>query len=392
MGWTLLARAPDRSIAGTLVAYELKLTLVLNEVGSFELTVPKEATPDGWPAPGAGLIAIRDSQVVASGNIDAESYAWSADPTEESTGPGQWTLTGDTDLARLAYRIVYPTPGRDWDEQTNAHYTWPATGTALAEEVMRVVVNQQAGSLAPDERRVPGLRLGPASGAGGSTRISERFTPLLDALRTVALAGGGLIFDVTDTLDGHMEFTVREPADRSTTARFGVELGNLTTLTVQRAAPVTTIALVAGIGSGADRELAAFGDPDADPAWERRETFLDQRQVDSDAAQDERYAEYAKAAAEHLADNGEKTSVAATITDTETVQWGRDYQLGDLVSILTPYGPVTDLVRQVDIEISPEGVEDITSVIGNPDPATSDPLADTARRLADRIGRLERAQ
>lgn len=388
--WRLLARMPDLSIGGVLTGWSVKLALRYNQVGTWSLSIPPESVPDGWPAPGAGLILLRDDDVIASGMLDEETFEWSADPDDQAAGPGMYALTGDTDLGRLAYRIVYPTPGQSWDSQTNNHWVYPSTGTDVAEEVIRVTVNWQAGSLALADRQVPGLRLGAATGAGAQVRISERFTQLLEALRKVSTAGGGLAFDARDALDGNIDLTVRPTTDRTATCRFGRELGNVDTLQVRRIAPTVTDAMVAGQGEGATRELYEVHDPGADAAWGRREELLDQRSVDSDLTQTERQAEYDKAGEEAFGADGEQTAVSAVIRDTPTVQWGRDYQLGDRVMVLTPFGPLSDLVRQVDIEVTDTGVETITSVVGTPDPSTSDPLESTVRRLLRRVSQLER--
>nr|WP_238362233.1 siphovirus ReqiPepy6 Gp37-like family protein [Actinopolymorpha pittospori] len=363
----------------------------VNEVGSWTLSIPPEETPEGWPAPGAGVIFLRDGEVVASGMLDERSFAWSADPGDEAEGPGLYSLAGDTDLGRLGYRIVYPTPSVAWADQPNDSATNPRAGYFVygpdeAEEVLRVTVNWQAGSLALATRRVAGLRLGTSTGAGTQVTIRERFTPLLDALRTVALAGGGLVFDVRDNLNGAMEFVVRAPADKSRTARFGVELGNVRTLSVSSVSATATAALVAGQGDLAARELVEFY-----VAGERREVFVDQRQVDSTETADARYAEYLKAASEVLAASGEQTAVSALIQDTPTVRWRRDFDLGDKVAVTTPFGAVEDLVRQVDVKIDETGLEEVTSVIGTTQAQTDDPLASTVAALQRRISYLERA-
>ena len=388
MAWQLLARMPDRQVGGVLDAASFKLTLRHNEVGSWSVDVPRERTPAGWPAPGAGIIAIRDRVVVASGDIDEQGFAWSSDPGDESAGPGKYTLTGSTDLARLGYRVVYPTPGQPWGSQTNNYYAY---GPDVGEEVLRVTVNQQAGSLAPTQRRVPGLRLSAPTGIGSTVVIHERFTPLLDALRKVALAAGGLAFDVRDALDTGQDFVIWQPLDRTGSARFGIELGNVASLAVQRVAPTGTTALVAGQGEGADRTLVEIPDPSANIAWGRREAFLDQRQVDAGLELPEQQVEFEKAAAEAFADAAEASAVSAVIVDTPAVKWGEDYGLGDRVSVSTPFGPVVDVVRQVDITVDEAGVEDITSVIGTTDPTTDDPLAGIVRAMSKRISQLERA-
>ena len=391
--WTLLARAADRSIVGVLSGYSLALTLRWNEVGSWSLNLPRESAPAGWPAPGTGLIMLRDGAVVASGNWDEQTFTWSADPGDQAAGQGIYTLAGDTDLARLAYRVVYPDYLHAWTAQGNAYYADSGTG----ESVLRNLVNRQAGSNALTARIVPGLHLGTAVGVGGAISVRERFTPLLDAMRSAADLSGGLAFDVRDTLAGTQEFVVWQPVDRTDTARFGVELGNVASLEIRRTSPVATTALVAGTEELAARQTLEKSNTAAVTLWGRREMFVDQRQatddtwVPGDPPTAEQLAEYEKAADETLADQGEQFAVAAVTIDTPQLQWGRDYNIGDKVSVITPFGPVDDLVRQVDIAVDENGVEDIRSTIGTNDIASDDPLASTVRRLTSRISQIERA-
>ena len=382
--WTLLARAADRSIVGVLSGYSLTLTLRWNEVGSWALNLPRESAPAGWPAPGTGLVMMRDGKVVASGNWDEETFAWSADPGDQNAGQGRYTLAGDTDLARLAYRIVYPDWDSAWTAQSFSHYINTGTG----EGVLRNFVNRQAGSIALTARRVPGLQLGTAVGVGTTITVRERFSLLLDAMRSAATLSGGLAFDVRDTLGGNTQFVVWQPVDRTSTARFGVELGNVASMEIRRTSPVATTALVAGADELTARQTLEKSNAAAVALWGRRELFVDQRQVGETEDADE---EYEQAADEVLADQGEQFSVAAVTIDTPALQWGRDYQLGDKVSVLTPFGPIDDLVRQVDISVDDTGVEDIRSTIGTNDVASDDPLASTVRRLTARISQIERA-
>ena len=392
--WTLLARMPDRSIGAVLRGASFKITLRLNEVGSWELSIPRDLTPAGWPTAGSGVVFLRDERPVASGNWDEETFTWSADASNDAAGQGLYSLSGDTDLGRLAYRLVYPTFTQGWTTQTNNYYVDSGQG----ENVLRNYVNRQAGSVALATRRVPGLALGAAVGVGNTISVRERFTPLLDAMRTAAIAAGGLVFDVVDDLAGTQRFVVWEPQDKTGTARFGVELGNATDLEVRRSAPVATDALVAGTEELVQRQTYEQHDSTADAAWGRREIFVDQRQA-SDPSNPtptvpsaEQLATYQQAATEALQDNGEQISASVTALDTPLLQWGRDYRIGDKVSILTPFGPVTDLVRQVDISVDATGVESISSSIGSSDLRTDDPLAAAYRKLERRLSQIERAK
>ncbi|WP_346770369.1 hypothetical protein [Streptomyces sp. N502] len=81
----------------------------------------------------------------------------------------------------------------------------------------------------------------------------------------------------------------------------------------------------------------------------------------------------------------------ATVTvDTEDLKAGRDYTLGDRVTVALPTGlEVADLVRSIHLQATPTSGEYVTSLVGSPE-ATSDPqMVRLVRELGRRLGRLE---
>jgi len=246
---------------------------------------------------------------------------------------------------------------------------------------------------------VPGILPGAGGVLGTSVTARERFTAMLDTLRKTADAGGGLAFDVIDNLAGGYAFRVWQPVDRTGQVLFAREAGNVTKLNPVRSAPRAGIALVAGGGELTNRTLLQYTDPGYNPVYGPRFVFLDQRQVGQAAGEEPvpeptpgQLAEYEKAALEALADNAEQTAISATVTDTEKVKWGRDYELGDLVPVVVPWGKVTDLIREVQIRVEPDGLEDISSTVGTAQASSTDPYAAVVRDLLDRVSQLERSQ
>src|SRR5690606_35005629 len=165
-----------------------------------------ELTPEGWPTIDSGLVVMRGTKVVASGQIESIRYEWSA-----SEGAGVYVITGDTDLARIAYRVVYPEYNKSWESQAAAYYTDP--GITGAEQLIRRLVNRQCGPISLPSRRVFGLDSGDVEGIGAPTTIKERFSNLLEVVRKLAHDGGNLIVDIRDTLAGELYLDIREPLD-----------------------------------------------------------------------------------------------------------------------------------------------------------------------------------
>lgn len=397
--WTLLARDTNREIMGVLEGWALDLTLRLNEVGSWSITVPRETipAPGDWPRQFSGLVMLRDGVPVASGQVESTTFEWSASPDDDAAGPGNYSISGATDMLSLGWRIVYPNPDGVWSyggQEGTPYYVRPGNDETLpAGELMRQIVNEQAGSLARSERRVPGLRIGQPLDIGAQVKVRDRFSNLLDLLREVALAGGNLVFDVVDALDSNFDFVVREPTDRTLTARFGPELGNVTSLKMQYAAPTVTAALVAAGGELDSRYLQEFPDELAGQG-RRFEALVDQRQVGSADSNNEvtpeQEEELVKKAEEVLAEGAAQTAVSARILDTPHVQWLRDYNIGDLVSIQTPLGAVTDFVREVRVKVDETGYEQIETTIGTEEATQEDPMARVVKRMQRRLYQLEK--
>lgn len=391
-GWRVLARMPDRTVGGLLRGASFTLNLRYNEVGSWTIQVPRESTPAGWPSPGAGAIFLRDERVVASGMLDTEPFDYSTEPGDEASGQGMYGLNGDTDLGRIAYRFVYPTPGSPWGSLQGDYYI---EAPDRPETRLRVLVSRQAGPAALAVRQEAGLTIAADTGIPGANySIRERFTELLEAARKIA-DFGSLRFDVLDQMNGNMQFQVYPISDKSGDVIFGEEFGNVTSLHVERIAPTASVALVAGGGELDNRSLHEFVNGDHNAAWGRREVFIDQRQVGEDdpvsgEPTEEQQIEYEKAGLEALEEGQEQTAVSAVVIDTDAVKWGRDYQLGDKVSVRTPFGAVSDVVRGVEISVDENGVEEITSTIGTTDVAIDDPMRRSVENILKRLSEIER--
>lgn len=387
--WVLLARMPNRTIAGVIPTWKLKATLRYNKVASWQLTVPPEVLPlaEGWPREDAGIILLRNGKVVLSGMNDEDEFRWSAESdNEDESGPGIYTLSGGSDLGWLS-RIIYPQPTLGWAGNNDANFRYPflpTGGKTNAEDVLRTLVNYQAGSLAPAKRQVAGLKLGTAKGIGDLTFTKQHGSRLLPELRRVARRGGGLQFDVLDGLDTFMYFNVEAQRDRTLEARFSSALGTVRNLVIRRVAPTATAVLVEAQKDGTNKRIRREYTTAANY---RREVLLDQRSVEQGDDMEDQLAEEAQ---EVLDEGARQVALSAEVIDSETVQWGRDYDLGDLVLVDTPYGPYTDKVRQVDIEIDNTGLSKVSSIVGNPEFISEDPLLREVRKLSDKIRQLEK--
>jgi hypothetical protein len=118
--------------------------------------------------------------------------------------------------------------------------------------------------------------------------------------------------------------------------------------------------------------------------WYRVEKLVDQSGTTN------ANGELNQAGALELGNDNPTASLATATVDTEDLKAGRDYGLGDLVSVELPTGlALTDVVRSITLTAQPDVGELVTSVIGTSDTTTSSATVRLIRNLARRLGRLE---
>jgi hypothetical protein len=397
---TVLGRDRDLAVTGVIDTWTvLDVTLRFNAVGSWSLTVPATDDAASVLQPGGGVIIVRDGEVLLSGPLEHTAFAWSAEGDDDA-GPGTLTLSGGDDLARLGGRLVYPDPARDATDQRQSHFTRRQAAELLMRDLLRLNAGPDA-VRRPHDRRIPRLMLAPEIGASPRAVLRAQFTPLLDALRRVAAAGGlGFRLHASDAAAG-IEFEIYQPRDLTGTARFSRSVGNLREVSFTREMPTVNVALVAGTrddtsnntGSSGGRVIREYRDDASHATWGVwLETWVDQRGTsDTDALDD--------AGAQALREGAETVELAATVLDTPTLRYGPDdpahgiqgYGLGDLVTIEPlPGEQVAQIVREVRLQATPEGGETVTPLVGT-EQATTDPTwVSAVARLDRRLASAER--
>lgn len=358
---------------------QIKATLRFNEPGSGSFTAPATDALAAQLLPSNRIVVIRDGTVLIAGPYETSPERWSADDPA-STEPGQVTVHFADDLALVAGRITYPDPS---EPATNQIASAEYTDTDLAETLIRDLVNLNAGPGALVARQVPGLVLGTPAGIGATVKLRTRFAPLLDVARTLATVGGGTIGFRTVQVGQTIEFQTYETQDLTGQVRFSRALGNLRAYEYQPEAPRVTAAIVGGQGEGTARTIRERLDSAAISAWWRLETFVDQRNTnDTD--------ELDQAGDEALADGAETAKLTTVTVDTADQRALVHYQLGDRVSVeLRPGLELADVVRIVEIDVTPEQGERVVSTVGTQQ-ASSEPEWVAALRAIDRrVGHLE---
>jgi hypothetical protein len=318
---------------------------------------------------------------------EPQDYAWDLD---QNAGVGTVTARFTDDLARVAGYLTYPEPTKAFTAQDTVTDRMRTFTSQNAETIIRTLINENCGPAALASRRIERLVLDAVAGVGGTRSLSTRFEPLLDACRTVA-ATDGLGFRTRQVGD-EIRFGVYQPADLTDTARFSVGLGNLRSLRFTMGAPLATSELVQGGGDPDETATppnirvyveVASG---AASSWYRVEKFIDQTGTLDDTG-----GELTQAGTLALRDDNPQASIATVTVDTDDLKAGRDFHLGDKVTVALPTGlEIADIVQTIRLEATPDEGELVTSVIGDSDKTTDSATVRTVRALARRLGRLER--
>lgn len=392
---TILTRDVNLNVTGVLQNWTtLSAAVKFNTVGVWTITLPAFSDQAALLASGGGVIILRNGVTFMSGPIDTISYTRDA---TTNAYPGTLTVSGADDLVWVAERLIFPDPTSESSDQALEGY-WQRSG--VAGQLICDLVNANASQLAPlPERQVPGLVVA-GSTLGSTVSTQARFTPLADELTTLALAGGGLGFRCSQVaapngFTPELLFEVYQPIDRSLTARFSFEMGNMRDVTYAEAAPMVTRDIVAGSGTGTGRFIVEVPNTASEALWGRRvEAFDDQRSTNDTVL-------LTQAGQTALANGAGQLQIAATTVESPTLRVGADdpaagitgIGLGDSAS-LSPYlgVGVVDTVRQITLTADggSTGGELVTLLVGDGS-TTNLPAFERLIRAQDRrISKLER--
>ncbi len=374
---TVLVCGPDLKATAPPVEWtSIDATLRNNEVSSGSFTAQADAElVNALTADDARVVVIHEDQVLISGPVEVPEEVWVRD------GLGQITAGFSDHLSLIAGELAWPNPALPLTGQDRPF--WTATGAA--ETLMRDLVNVNVGPGALVARRIPGLTLATSGSAGLSVAFKALpFEKLGEALRRIALAGGGLTFGIRQVGRG-LVFDADAIRDRSQQVRYSIQLGNVDGLVIRREAPTATVAVVGHLSDDDPPIVREVVNTPALDAWGRREVWVS---VGDDATE----AEIAQAGNEALADGAPKIGVVVTGADGPGQHYGVDYLVGDYVGVeLGNRQTLKEIVTQVHVAITPREGAKFTPKIGTGDVVGSTATSNAIRAMDRRIGRLLRS-
>lgn len=373
MTWTVYARNASLERVGEVDDFAtLEMIGRFNDVGAWILELDGRAPlATTLSTPGYGIEVVRHTAGVFS---QVFSGPMRLRQRTVKSGQSRLILGGYDDNAWLKRRFAHPQPATASPPYNSQEHD---VRTGVCSTILRqyVDVNASTGALAP--RRVTGLVLGSDSLTGGTVTGRARWQILIDLLRELALPEGLGFRVVPNGNSGEIEFQVYAPEDKTSSVTFSRELETLSEASYESAASEVNYVVVGGSGEGTARTVFEKPNSDEMNTWGRIESFVDRRDT-ADTTELEQKAD------ETLAEGVGKTNLSLVPIDLPHQQYLTHYSLGDRVSAVIDGEVVQDLVREVRINLTPEGPTQTRPTIGTPG------ASDDALRMFQRLATAEK--
>lgn len=297
-----------------------------------------------------------------------------ASTAEGSTRNDEMTVSGRSlEGIAMAERLVEPPAGESHDRQTGV----------AAETAIKHYLRSHAGDLAAPARQVPGLVVAADAARGPAVTVNGRYQSVLDLVREIALVAG-LGWEITyDAASGDFAFDVVDGVDRSSSVFFDFAFE-----TLERWEELTsvidakTVALVAGQGEGTDRDVVTRWSGTEPAGFERREAFLDARDVEQGET-----TVLAQRGDAYLAATGAETSLEARVHQYGGFRYREHWDVGDVVTVRNAERGLAYAARIVEVQKAFErsaAAPVITATLGRPFPTlASQASAGRAAATAD---------
>jgi hypothetical protein len=347
---------------GPVQFLNIQAQLYYNAVGSWTITVPY--TNALWNIMMAGDFFVNVNWrglFTFGGKCENPGYQDSVPGAAGvgATGAGPFIiLTGADWLGLIANRICYPSPGAAWNAQTAAASD-PVTNTPLESAIKHYVVNN-IGSGAVASRRNSSLNIAASLGRGTNVTYTVKFGSgvdlnLMDVIRALINStgnGNAMGVQIVRNPSTHnLTFDVFIPRNLTGKAWFSEQLGNITAINFNIVDPTCTDSLVQGAGTSFIQAVAA-----GRTIWNAVEVF-------NDSSSETVVANLQTTANDALLSGQAGPTMGVTATDIPFLTFGRDYYLGDLVSVEVRPGVVySDVVTSVLLTADPTQSPEITVV------------------------------
>ncbi|MEU0159027.1 siphovirus ReqiPepy6 Gp37-like family protein [Streptomyces sp. NPDC006261] len=372
MGYRVEVRDKDLNRVGVIDTW-LQLDIIVRfcAQGSWKLLVRAGTEQAELLQRGGGVAIYQDGveNPIVTGQIeDFQKYF----TTQQHSSMGSLFVGGSCDN-KLAYsRLAFPDPSKSVAQQYSSPIHVRTVNTPSSSAVWDEL-EKSMGSTAVLNRRIPGVNIGTKPTFGGTVNDTLRYDVIGEKLAGWCEAkklGYRFLYDPNTR---SIDLDIFAPRDLSKEVRFSTDLGNLREFIWTLSAPKITRVIVACQGEGKARYLYQKIDTEAETEWGMQiEHFIDRRDLpivtdmatgnpvkaslDVTTAEFESALEAVKLSADEALKEGERNgNFQIYPIDTEQVKFGRDYFVGDIVTVAVDGVEYSDMVREVDITVDDGG-------------------------------------
>ncbi|WP_371665977.1 siphovirus ReqiPepy6 Gp37-like family protein [Streptomyces sp. NBC_01241] len=372
MGYRVEVRDKDLNRVGIIDTW-LQLDIIVRfcAQGSWKLLVRAGTEQAELLQRGGGVAIYQDGvkKPIITGQIeDFQKYF----TVEQHSSMGSLFVGGSCDN-KLAYsRLAFPDPARAVDKQYLSTVDTRTVNTPGSSAIWNEL-EKSMGTSALSDRRIPGVKIGPKPTFGDTVNDTVRYDVIGEKLAGWCEAkklGYRFLYDPNSKT---IDLDIFTPRDLSKEVRLSTDLGNLREYIWTLSAPKVTRVIVACQGEGKGRYLYQKIDAEAEAEWGLKiEQFVDRRDLpivtdmatgkpvkaslDVTTAEFESALEAVKQSAEEVLKEGEKSgNFQVYPIDTEQIKFGRDYFVGDLVTVIADGTEYVDMVREVNITVDDGG-------------------------------------
>jgi hypothetical protein len=372
MGYRIEVRDANLNRIGMIDTWiQLDLMIRYCQEGTWSLVLEDDVAQTQLLQPGGGIGVYQDgvSVPVFSGQIESFQHQWSNDG---QTGYGKLVVTGKCDN-KLAYnRLALPDPTQAPDKQWNTTNDTRAV-SGPASQLVWNELNSALGPGATAGRQIPNLVV-PAMPTTGPT-ITDNLSwdvigTKLESWINNSTTGYRFVWDANQK---KIVLSVFAPRDLSKSVRFSNDLGNLQAYVWTETAPTVTRVIVACQGTGNSRYMYQQIDTDSEAEWGLSiEQFVDRRDLPlkadpvtgqpikadptvTDAAYTSALQAVKDAATQALFAGAKNGQFQITPIDTPQLKFGRDYYVGDIVTVNVNGVDYSDVISECLISVADGG-------------------------------------
>ncbi|AUS03421.1 minor tail protein [Paenibacillus phage Wanderer] len=286
-------------------------------------------------------------------------------------GAEELIVKGSMLASLIGRRITYPPEGRAYDYMN-----------APIETIVKQIVKHNCINSVDRERRIPGFICAPDQGRGEKIQFQTRYKPLAEEVEKLSLMsqmGWGVSLDIEnrwyvfDMLTGR---NLTADQDIRPPAIFSTDYDNIESQSyVNSAIGHKNVAIIGGQGEGEDRKIVTVG---TSTGLNRYEMFVDARDV---GTKEEGKTQTESEVEQMLTDRGHEKlsevkrveSLEAKILTQSNLTYRKDYDLGDVVTVLNRQWGLTMNTRITEVaEVYEPSQVRIDITFGNSIPTLAD--------------------